>query len=985
MDDQRKSQPDQLGPSDPQPDGADNLVWIAVGEDPSLASPVQPGTPARQLAGDDLDLNIGWHRFEQLALAVSKRALGLRGVKVRRYGVRGQAQHGIDLAGREPDGRYTVIQCKDYQSFTVEDFQGAVKTFTHGRRPFRAYRFIVATSALTESTQFAHELAAQQDAHPDLDLDLWGSEQINEHLRYQADVVARFWTRETANVFCTGAPLPGVPAPPPDRQEQAERILLGPLNTSDVKPLLRDAEKKRAENPGAAAQLYRLLAERLQGAGFRGHAVVLRRRQLDALYEARLVDEAIALAGELAVAALHHGDRYEARVLAHRMQEIGDGAEPQSPAGHVRRRHIELIHAAVEATLHPLGSPDRLWNALRSGVETEPEYQPSLVLLLAEDVQATEPDRLPDLDGLLRQVIDRASNQDGNPETVLRLRLACAEYDQHERRDLATVARRHLVAGAHAALISAREARRCCLEGRAEEALEAWRDAVHDAIHAGLSDDAANWLYAIRSLNALYGSWTTELDDEHRLAQALRATASGHLLDRVREPSEAARAAIVAGNPIDATLWGRRWLVDAVVTGCWAHESEAIEFLGDIYRDNQEPGLAAVFYQRVGQVKKATALVNDVGDVLLPVGALTGEPWWMLCTRAAQASAQADLLDDDTAATLVEQLTEIAVRGRAGELADSPDDALTLRATQSLCDLAARGTAEQAAAVLDVLATDVAREPNRHRQTDDYHAEACAQIALTHTELTVAALARLLDLARYGVRAAQKTLVRDEILALLSGRGDNLPPGSTAVAEADRRSLCDRVVELTKQGCYLADVALSALDPEHPLVRDRAHQARSRILERPDPDPTHIGFGTSLVRDAYLASILPSEQTQACLTKLMTVAADAREAASNRQDALTAARNFVLEQARPLKAETFTFAKAFVTGEHDGSHLDELTGKPHPLSAFKVSMGSASLRGHGLRLAHASATTADDLQWVRDQAVNLLRSSDPQDNYYAAS
>jgi hypothetical protein len=383
----------------------------------------------------------------------------------------------------------------------------------------------------------------------------------------------------------------------------------------------------------------------------------------------------------------------------------------------------------------------------------EPAYQPLLVLLLAEDVLATEPGRLPELDALLRQAIDSADKQGtDNADLVVRLRLVRAGYDQQERRELLKAARRHVVPGTQAALISAREARRCCLEGRAEEALESWRDAVHDAIHAGLSDDAANWLYAIRSLNVQYGPWTTDLDDEHRLAQALRATASGRLLDRGREPSEAAMAAVVRGKPIEATLWARRWLIDGVVTGSWAQESEAAAFLGDIYRNNREPGLAAVFYQRAGQVKKVTELAGEVGDFLLPVGALADEPWWVLRTRAAQASAQADLLDDKTAATLLAQLTDLAARGRAGELVDSPTHAFTLRATESACDLAARGTAEQAATVLELLATDVVREPNHDRHTDDQHAEACAQIVLTHPELAAAALTRLLDLQAVTLR-----------------------------------------------------------------------------------------------------------------------------------------------------------------------------------------------------------------------------------------
>ncbi len=42
----------------------------------------------------------------------------------------------------------------------------------------------MATSASTEPTQFNDALHALQREHPDLELDLWGSVQINEQLRY---------------------------------------------------------------------------------------------------------------------------------------------------------------------------------------------------------------------------------------------------------------------------------------------------------------------------------------------------------------------------------------------------------------------------------------------------------------------------------------------------------------------------------------------------------------------------------------------------------------------------------------------------------------------------------------------------------------------------------------------------------------------------------------------------------------------------------
>jgi hypothetical protein len=39
---------------------------------------------------------------------------------------------------------------------------------------------------------------------------------------------------------------------------------------------------------------------------------------------------------------------------------------------------------------------------------------------------------------------------------------------------------------------------------------KSWRDAVNGAIYAGLTDTAADWLYAIRNLNVKHGPRTEE-------------------------------------------------------------------------------------------------------------------------------------------------------------------------------------------------------------------------------------------------------------------------------------------------------------------------------------------------------------------------------------------------------------------------------------------------------------------------------------------
>jgi hypothetical protein len=202
-------------------------------------------------------------------------------------------------------------------------------------------------------------------------------------------VVARFWTRETAATFCTSAPLPGVPAPPPDRQEQAERILVGPLATGDVTPKLREAEARRVDAPEKSARLYGELAERLSDAGFQGHATVLRHRQIDALQAAGLVDDAADLAAELAVTALHRGDRLEPRRLARRLEDLAREAEAAATDRSANtRQHADVIQAAVNYVGDPLGRPEGLTAALSQDGAKALAYYSRLVLLLAEGVLA---------------------------------------------------------------------------------------------------------------------------------------------------------------------------------------------------------------------------------------------------------------------------------------------------------------------------------------------------------------------------------------------------------------------------------------------------------------------------------------------------------------------------------------------------------------------------------------------------------------------
>jgi hypothetical protein len=579
-------------------------------------------------------------------------------------------------------------------------------------------------------------------------LDLWGAEQINRHLRRNADIVAQFWTRETAATFCTGAPLPGAPVPPADRRMQADRVLVGPLRTSDAVPKLQEAESKRSRAPHESALLYEELAKRLEAAGYRGHAAVMRDRQTGALRDAGQPMKAAAVAGLPAIDALIRGDRDEARRLNGVLSHVDDVSDSGATAA---RQYGAVVSAAVAFAGDPLGRPEELVRSLtQSGAEALP-YHASVVLFLAESLAALDPPRVQEIDDVLRSTVERLG-ADQWEEIGVRLRLVVAEYDQDERSELLSAALRYDVPGRLVAVIRAREARRCAQESRPDDAVEHWRNAVHFGIHNGLADEAADWLYATRSVRSRFSPPTPGIDDEHHLAQALRGTASDRQLDRVRNPSERARAAALAQRQREAVLSARQWLTDAFTTGSWASEMEAARFLGELYGDNTEPELAVEFLARSGSAKKLAQLAEQVGDRLIPVKIDRRDPWWVTDARIAFRVAQADLLPDHDAAALLDELTSLAAQGRAGELGGPIDGGqLTHRAADGACALAHRGTAEQAAAVLDLLADDVPREPNHFQYSDDAHAAACVEIAITQPPLAVPALTRLFDLAGNGV------------------------------------------------------------------------------------------------------------------------------------------------------------------------------------------------------------------------------------------
>lgn len=564
-------------------------------------------------------------------------------------------------------------------------------------------------------------------------------------------------------------------------------------------------------------------------------------------------------------------------------------------------------------------------------------------------------------------------------DVEIRLRILHAAHDPIQRMQLLGEARQLRLPRTSAALVLAAEARRNAQEGLPDEAEEHWRLAVAYALQDGRTEDANRWLYALRDLKVRYGPWSDRLDEEHHLARALPRTTADRIVSRRRDFEVHARRAALDGRPIEATLSTLWWLTDSIVYGDWNSESGAFELLGGLYAENGEPELAAICLQRAGKKKELVELAGTTGDRRLPALATSEGPWWQLQATLALLAAQHDLIPDDEASELIDQLIDLTARGRAGELTENPARALTDQATRTLLATAHCGTADQAATALATFDSDALRPAGGYFPHDKEHTQACRFIAAEHSSAAALALERLVALAEVGVDDAQHALSAPDVVRQL--RGDQ----SSDLDGQIRAALNGRVRALADGGNYYALIAVVDLDGTDAACRDKVEAVRDRILNRSEPAGNSRSIGTVLASDTRLVRVLDEADCVACAVRVIAIAEDRREVASTRQEALEGLAGLVECVPDGVRRDLHARARRFVAGDHEESALGEFNQRPHPLSAFKIFFGPGSLRAGGLALAHSSAITTEDRAWVVEQAQPLLGSSERRDVHVAAS
>jgi len=163
---------------------------------------------------------LAWEDFERFLVALVREVFHWG--EVRRYGVKGQAQHGIDLYGYMADDAVRTCQAKDVKEFTKDDLRAAILKFTQGKLPFASRWLTVAVACPVERTELLDELHDLKVAHKDFTLQLWDQHDLSEMLHQQHTLVRRFFGPEWERVFCD--PLPASVRPPHVQDERQRRL-----------------------------------------------------------------------------------------------------------------------------------------------------------------------------------------------------------------------------------------------------------------------------------------------------------------------------------------------------------------------------------------------------------------------------------------------------------------------------------------------------------------------------------------------------------------------------------------------------------------------------------------------------------------------------------------------------------------------------------------------------------------------------------------
>lgn len=166
-------------------------------------------TPVKTIVDPPIDTNcqqlplekLAWEDFEKLCLAMVEIDHSIDNCEI--YGIKGQAQQGIDIYARHSNGLYSSYQCKRYQEFKETDLVDAVNYFKKKKFYKKSERlYLCTTSELNKvQAQDKFEELKTELQKQNIELIKWDKIQLSRILKKHAQIVYDFFGSEWVKKF----------------------------------------------------------------------------------------------------------------------------------------------------------------------------------------------------------------------------------------------------------------------------------------------------------------------------------------------------------------------------------------------------------------------------------------------------------------------------------------------------------------------------------------------------------------------------------------------------------------------------------------------------------------------------------------------------------------------------------------------------------------------------------------------------------------
>jgi hypothetical protein len=435
------------------------------------------------------------------------------------------------------------------------------------------------------------------------------------------------------------------------QQIDAEAVVSGPFAALDLQADVDRAEAMLTVGDAKAIEAFGSIAERLRGTPYQHHAEMMLRKQANALQADGRDDEATIVRVGLVWDDLDRVRPWEAGFA------LNDGTKPGvqlavSPT-------IERVLATAEAAMwRAKGSAMDDFVAAFDALTPGDLYLDRAAVFLAEEaIAADQPELIVDRLQLLRGIAADVSKstEEATRRLAIRLRMCLADATG-EWIELVRAVRQY--PWPIVAWVRARYARYLALSGDGAGAEEHYLDAIEYASAKEMFDEAASWLYALRSVRFMYERF--EADTEHSLAEALRPHAKPSGLPGSPHTAELALQSMVNGKePHEALQRAERWRWQAVVRADLTDEMRAVRAVGTLQEGQGDQVAAIVSYVRAGAGETAEAAASRLPEqpAHIDIALLKAESRRRASAYMAAAKA-ADLLRDEEAESWINEALE---------------------------------------------------------------------------------------------------------------------------------------------------------------------------------------------------------------------------------------------------------------------------------------------------------------------------------------